>query len=149
MEGYVMKKPLGDEMEFFRQYNEVLFNQLEKKILDNETANQQLRISVEEYRLQFKNISDVVFMIGTDFNISNISPSVEKLLGYKAKDFIGRHAYDLRHIFTSESFERAIANISNMLKGKRIPATNYDFIAKDGTLKHVEIQRPLNFAKFD
>ena len=36
-----MKKPLGQKMEFFRQYNEVLFNQLEKKILDLETANQQ------------------------------------------------------------------------------------------------------------
>ena len=26
-----------------------------------------------------------------------------------------------------------------MLKGKNIPATNYDFVAKDGTLKHAEI----------
>jgi len=93
----------------------------------------------EEYQLQFKNISDVVFMIGTDFNISNISPSVEKLLGYKAEDFIGRPASDLKHIFTSESFERAIANISKMLKGERIQATSYEFVAKDGTLKHVEI----------
>jgi len=48
-----MSKPLGEEMEFFRQYNEVLFNQLEKKILDLETANQQLRILAKEYRLQF------------------------------------------------------------------------------------------------
>ena len=31
MEGNVMRKPLGEEMEFFRQYNEVLFNQLEKE----------------------------------------------------------------------------------------------------------------------
>ena len=91
-----MRKPLGEEMDFFRQYNEVLFNQLEKKMLDKETANQQLRISVEEYQLQFENISDVVFMIGTDFNILNISPSVEKLLGYKAEDFIGRPASDLK-----------------------------------------------------
>jgi diguanylate cyclase (GGDEF)-like protein/PAS domain S-box-containing protein len=133
-----MKKPLGEEMEFFRQYNEVLFNQLEKKILDKETANQHLRISIEEYRLQFKNISDVVFMIGTDFNISSISPSVEKLLGYKVEDFIGRPASDLRHIFTSESFERAIANISRMLKGERIPVAIYAVVAKDGTLKHIE-----------
>jgi diguanylate cyclase (GGDEF)-like protein/PAS domain S-box-containing protein len=139
MEDNVMRKPLGEDMEFFRQYNEVLFNQLEKKILDKETTNQQLRISVEEYRLQFKNISDVVFMIDTDFNISNISPSVEKLLGYKAKDFIGRPVSDLRHIFTSESFERAIANISRMFKDERIPATIYAVVAKDGTLKHVEI----------
>jgi diguanylate cyclase (GGDEF)-like protein/PAS domain S-box-containing protein len=139
MEGNVMRKPLGEEMEFFRQYNEVLFNQLEKKILDKETANQHLRISVEEYRLQFENISDVVFMIGTDFNILSISPSVEKLLGYKAEDFIGRPASDLRHIFTSESFERAITNISKMLKNERIPVSIYAFVAKDGTLKHIEI----------
>jgi diguanylate cyclase (GGDEF)-like protein/PAS domain S-box-containing protein len=134
-----MKKTLGKEMEFFRQYNKVLFNQLEQKILDIEAANHQLRISVEESRLQFKNISDVVFITGTDFNILSISPSVKKLLGYKAEDFIGRSASDLRHIFTSESFERATANISKLLKGERIPATIYEFVAKDGTIKHVEI----------
>jgi PAS domain S-box-containing protein len=139
MKGNVMRKPLGEEMEFFRQYNEVLFNQLEKKILDKETANQQLRISVEEYRLQFENISDVVFMIGTDFNILSISPSVEKLLGYKAEDFIGHPVSDLSHILTPQSFKRAITNVNMMLKGKKFPATNYDFIAKDGTLKHTEI----------
>ncbi|MCK7489746.1 MAG: PAS domain S-box protein [Anaerotruncus sp.] len=78
-------------------------------------------------------------MIGTDFNILNVSPSVEKLLGYKAEDFIGRPVSDLRHIFTPESFERAIANISKMLKGEKIPIATYTFVAKDGTLKHIEI----------
>jgi diguanylate cyclase (GGDEF)-like protein/PAS domain S-box-containing protein len=139
MEGNVMRKPLGEEMEFFRQYDEVLFNQLEKKILDKEEAHQHLRISIEEYRLQFENISDVVFMIGTDFNISNISPSVEKLLGYKAEDFIGRPVSCLSHLLTPESFERAITNISKMLKNERIPVSIYAFVAKDGTLKHIEI----------
>jgi diguanylate cyclase (GGDEF)-like protein/PAS domain S-box-containing protein len=134
-----MKKPLGKKMEFFRQYNKDLFNQLEKKFLDLETANQQFKILVKEYRSQFKNVSDVVFTIGTDFKILSISPSVEKLSGYKAEDFIGRHVYDLRRIFTPESFERAIANLGKMLKGKRIPATIYTFVAKEGTLKHVEI----------
>ena len=95
-----------------------LFNQLEKKILDKETANQQLRISVEEYRLQFENILDVVFMIGTDLNILSISPSVEKLLGYKAEDFIGQPVSDLSHILTPQSFKRAISNVSMMLKVK-------------------------------
>jgi diguanylate cyclase (GGDEF)-like protein/PAS domain S-box-containing protein len=139
MEDNVMSKPLGEEMDFFRQYNEVLFNQLEKKILDKETDLQQLRRSVDKYQWQFENISDVIFIISTDFNILSISPSVEKLLGYKAEDFIGRPASDLRHIFTSESFERAIANISKMLKGKKLPISTYTFVAKDGTLQHIEI----------
>jgi diguanylate cyclase (GGDEF)-like protein/PAS domain S-box-containing protein len=139
MEGNIMSKPLGEEMDFFRQYNEVLFNQLEKKILDKETDLQHFRRSVDKYRWQFENISDVIFIISTDFNILSISPSVEKLLGYKAEDFIGRPASDLRHIFVSESFERAIANISKMLKGKKLPISTYTFVAKDGTLKHIEI----------
>ena len=48
-ENYAVKqvatKPLGEEMEFFRQYNEILFKKLEKKMLDLEIANQKLKIS--------------------------------------------------------------------------------------------------------
>ncbi|PKN62917.1 MAG: hypothetical protein CVU57_22305 [Deltaproteobacteria bacterium HGW-Deltaproteobacteria-15] len=35
--------PLGDEMEFFRQYNEILFRKLEKKVADLEAARQELQ----------------------------------------------------------------------------------------------------------
>jgi len=35
--------PLGKEMEYFRQYNEILFRKLEKKMSDLETANRELR----------------------------------------------------------------------------------------------------------
>ncbi|KAF0158816.1 MAG: HD-GYP domain-containing protein [Syntrophaceae bacterium] len=54
-------KPLGEEMEFFRQYNEVLFNKLEKKMLDLEADNQKLRILDEELRaseFRIKSISN-------------------------------------------------------------------------------------------
>jgi len=40
--------PLGEEMEFFRQYNEVLFRKLENKMLELEEANQALAREVEE-----------------------------------------------------------------------------------------------------
>ena len=116
-----------------------LFNQLEKKILDMETANQQLRILVEEHRLQFQNILDVVFMIGVDLNILSISPSVEILLGYKAEEFIGQPVSALSHILTPQSLKRAITNLSMMLNGKNIPVADYEFVTKDGTLKHAEI----------
>jgi hypothetical protein len=35
--------PLGKEVEYFRQYNEILFRKLEKKMSDLETANRELR----------------------------------------------------------------------------------------------------------
>jgi PAS domain S-box-containing protein len=142
-ENYVVKqvatKPLEEEMEFFRQYNEILFKKLEKKMLDLEIANQELRILEERYRLSFENVSDVVYTIDTDLNIISISPSVERILGYKPKDFIGRPVSDLGNILAPESFEQAVADISFILKGNTISATIYRFIAKDGTIKYGEV----------
>jgi PAS domain S-box-containing protein len=64
---------------------------------------------------------------------------VERILGYKPQDFIGRSASDLAIIFTPESFEQAIADASLILKGETIPATIYRFVAKDGTIKYGEV----------
>ncbi len=52
-------KPLGEEMEFFRQYNEVLFNKLGKKMLDLEADNQKLRILDEELRANESRIQSI------------------------------------------------------------------------------------------
>ncbi|HUJ16644.1 MAG TPA: response regulator [Nitrospirota bacterium] len=42
------EKPLGEEMEFFRRYNEVLFSKLEQKMIQLETANRRLERDVAE-----------------------------------------------------------------------------------------------------
>jgi PAS domain S-box-containing protein len=134
-----LPRPLGEEMEFFRQYNEILFKKLEKKILDLEIANQELRILEERYRLSFDNATDVIYTIDTNLNVLSVSPSVERILGYKPENFIGRPVSDLAYILTPESFKQAIADISLILKGNKITATIYEFIAKDGTIKIGEI----------
>jgi PAS domain S-box-containing protein len=140
---YVVKqvaaKPLEEEMEFFRQYNEILFSKLEKKMLDLEIANQKLRISEECYRSSFRNASDVIYTMDKDLNIISMSPSVERILGYKPQDFIGRCVTDLGNILTPESFNQAVADICLVLEGKTISVTVYQFIAKDGTIKYGEV----------
>jgi PAS domain S-box-containing protein len=142
-ETYVVKqvatKPLEEEMEFFRQYNEILFRKLEKKMSDLEIANQELRILEEKYRLIFENATDVICAIDRDLNMVSVSPSVERILGYKPQDFIGRPVSDLGKILTQESFKQAIADIGVILKGNTIEATIYQFIMKDGTIKHGEV----------
>jgi len=140
---YVVKpaqlKPLGEEMEFFRQYNEILFSKLEKKMLDLETANQQLKMLEERYRLSFENTSDVIFIVDENLNILSMSQSAEKILGYKPEEFIGKLVTDMKHIFTPASFERAIADAMLILKGETISAKIYEFMAKDGTIKIGEV----------
>jgi len=131
--------PLGEEMEFFRQYNKILFEKLEKKMSDLEIANHNLRFLEEKYQLLFKHIMDVVLTIDIDLNVSSVSQSVERILGYKPQDFIGRSASGLGRIFTPESFEQAIEDISLILKGEKIAARIYRLIAKDGNIKYVEV----------
>jgi PAS domain S-box-containing protein len=135
----VVTQPLGEEMESFRQYNEILFKKLEKKILDLENANQELKALEEQYRLSFENVTDVIYTIDTDLNIISMSPSVERILGYKPQDFIGRPVSDLGNILTPESFNQAIADTVPVLKGETIPTAVYQFIAKDGTIKYGEV----------
>ncbi|HUN54893.1 MAG TPA: PAS domain S-box protein [Smithella sp.] len=132
-------KPLGEEMEFFRRYNETLFGKLEKKVLDLETSNRKIAAMEDTYRLSFENASDVIYTIDTSLNILSVSPSVEKILGYTPRDFVGRSVLDMAYILTPESYEKAVAHISRVLNGETIPAELYEFVAKDGTIKIVEI----------
>jgi len=142
-ENYVVKqvatKPFEEEMEFFRQYNEILFKKLEKKMSDLEIANQELKILEERYRLSFEHVMDVIYTIDADLNIISISPSVERILGYKPQDFIGRPVSDLEKILTPESFKQAVASTIQVLQGDKIPVPVYEFIAKDGTIKYGEV----------
>ncbi|MBU0543945.1 MAG: PAS domain S-box protein [Proteobacteria bacterium] len=135
----MVTRPLGEEMEFFRQHNEILFKKLEKKMLDLEIANKELKEFEKRYRLSFENASDVIYMIDTDLNVLSVSPNVERILGYKPQELIGRPVTDLENILMPESFEQAVADVGLILNGETISATIYRFIAKDGTIKYGEV----------
>ncbi len=132
-------KPLGEEMEFFRQHNEVLFRKLERKMTDLETANQKLQSTEEQYRLSFQNATDIIFTTDTRLNVLTVSPSVERMLGYKPQDFIGRSISETASTLTPESRERAVAEVNSILNGETISASIFSFVARDGTTKYGEI----------
>jgi PAS domain S-box-containing protein len=91
-------KPLGEEMEFFRQYNEVLFNKLGKKMLDLEADNQKLRILDEELRaneFRIKSISNnlpegmiyqVIVKADGARKFTYVSDSVKQLYGISPEE---------------------------------------------------------------
>jgi PAS domain S-box-containing protein len=100
----------------------------------------ELKKMEETYRLCLENAMDVIYTIDNVFNVSSVSPSVERILGYKPQDLIGRPVSDLGNfLLMPESFEQVIADIGLVLKGETIPATIYRFIAKDGTIKFGEV----------
>lgn len=132
-------KPLGEEMEFLREHHGILLTKLEKKMLDLEIANQQLKISEERYRLSFENTSDIIYIIDADRKISSVSPSIERILGYRPEDLIGRHVSGIGYILSPASYDQAKADINQIFKGKTIPEAIYEFIARDGAIKIGEV----------
>ncbi len=132
-------KSTEEEMEFLRKHNEALFKKLDKKISDLEEANQVISLLEEKYRLYFEHVTDVVYTIDKDLKVLSMSPSVEKVMGYKTQDFIGKPVTDLGKILTPESLQQAIIDTDLILKGNTISATIYQFIARDGTIRYGEV----------
>jgi len=107
---------------------------LEQLVLDLKKAEEFLREREVKYRLAFESTSDGIFTVDRNFNISSITPSVERQLGYKVDEVINRPIQDL-NILTSESLTRAVSDVIQVLSGVKVKGAVYEFIAKDGTRK--------------
>ncbi|MHB9097272.1 MAG: PAS domain S-box protein, partial [Syntrophales bacterium] len=99
---------------------------------------QVLRESEEKYRLHFENVTDVIFSIDSDFKLLSISPSVEKLLGYRPEELIGKPLHELQ-VLAVDHLEDAYSDIRHVLVGNDIPVKVCEFITKDGTRKFCEV----------
>ncbi|HEY73125.1 MAG TPA: PAS domain S-box protein [Thermoflexia bacterium] len=104
----------------------------EKALAEALQATRALRESEEKYRFHFENVTDVMYSVGPDFKILDISPSVERVLGYKPEELIGRPFQDL-NVVAADYLEAAASDTMRVLAGERVDSSLYGFIAKDGT----------------
>ncbi|MFH2011714.1 MAG: PAS domain S-box protein [Pseudomonadota bacterium] len=116
----------------------LLRSQVKIKTRHLSQTNETLRKSEEKYRTHFENVSDVIFSFDREFRILNISPSLERILGYKPEEFIGKSFAEL-NILSPEYLEKAFSDGMRVFAGENVDLLNYEFIARDGTKKYVEI----------
>jgi len=144
------ERSLGEEMEFFRQYNEILFNKLEKKIADlhqvnqtlqeeiagHEKANRKMFESEAKYRLLVENSSEVVF-IAQEGIIKFINRAAINLLGSSYEELTSNPFTDFIH---PDDREMVLANHLRRLRGEAVPNIyTFRIITPKGIVRWVEI----------
>ena len=99
-------QPLGSEMEFFRQYNEILFRKLEKKVLDLELLNRRLNQEIEKHKQTEEKLfklsqsieeSPVAFVLmDVNGNLEYVNPQFFRISGYAPRNMIGLNVKSLQ-----------------------------------------------------
>ena len=108
----------------------------------DETSQKQtedtLKESEEKYRLLFENASDIIFSYDREFRILSISPALKRILGYEPEDVIGKSFQSL-DIMPPEHLRKAFSNATRLFDGEQVDSSVFEFIARDGTRRFMEI----------
>jgi PAS domain S-box-containing protein len=120
------------------QGNVIYYEGTIEDITDRKNALEALAASEERYRLFFEKLSDVILYIDSGLNIVEVSPSVKQHLGYHPDELKGKFFPGL-NLMEPENLPQAIENSKRLFAGKPVPATEYAFVAKDGSRKWGEV----------
>lgn len=111
---------------------------LEKIVTDRRRTDERVLDAAEKYRIHFSLANDVIYTIDRNLVVTSVSPSVERVLGYRPDELVGRKLHDVK-VIPPEYHEKALDEIVRVLEGERISASVYRFITKDGSTRYGEV----------
>ncbi len=94
--------------------------------------------SEERYRIHFSLTNDVMFSYDNQFRVLSVSPNVERVLGYKPEELVGKTFHEV-NVLNPNYMDEAVNNALRVLSGETIHSSIYEFITKDGKRKFGEV----------
>ena len=116
----------------------LLIAELKKSASTLKKAEDALLLAEERCRIYCSLSNDIMFSYDINFIIQRMSPNVERILGYKPEELMGRHFLELG-LLDPEDMNEALENALYVFSGGRVLTSLYQFIAKDGKRKFGEV----------
>ena len=105
-------------------------------ITDSVKVERHLRDNERFIQALVDNALDLITVIDADGTIRFSSPSIERVLGYKLEERVGRNAFEFVHPDDAERVRQAIAR--GLKAGREIETAEYRYRAADGTWHWLE-----------
>jgi PAS domain S-box-containing protein len=107
-----------------------------RDMTDKKRADEAVRQSEQRFRALVENASDLIVIIDPDGTIRFVSPSVERVMGYREEDILG---INILSIVQPEDIETAVDSLANVVNQPGIhPPERFHVRHKDGSWRYLE-----------
>ena len=104
-------------------------------ITERNRIEEELRFIEDIQRFHFSHSNDVIYSYDNNFRVLSVSPNVERILGYRPEEIVGRYFPDLGILYRND-IKRASSDALSILSGSTVHSSVYRFIAKDGSIHY-------------
>lgn len=94
--------------------------------------------AARRYAIHFTLSNDVIYSVDRSYVVTSVSPSIERVLGYKPEEILHRPIYEL-DLIPDRDIEKALCEIDSVLRGDKIISSVSTFITKDGRVRYAEV----------
>jgi PAS domain S-box-containing protein len=111
------------------------FSKVTRDVTERRRAEEKLRRSEERFRALVQNASDVITVLEADGTIRYESPSIERVLGYRPGELVGKSAFSYVH---PDDRRRVAAAFAEAVQSSESTTVELRFSRKDGSWCHLE-----------